>query len=307
MIGLCNLIPQEGIANLSLARGYMQALLPRTKYLFCVEFVESKQLVSLSLFLDPECSARVCRSARAELIAMLDQAWPSAMDRFGVTKSMVVPCTSKTLLDKVDWLVCDMVDLKPGWEESGILQSEEGWDMWAQARRVWGQNMEYVEVAPGELVSASDGLSELTLPMGHGTIVEMCRLDTAPEKEALCQKQRRLKQGCTPAVEDGGNLVLAESCQQPVANLDVESLTLMLYDHKSKAEEVLKWSTIEVQAWFDDTFTCAGQYAESLKVQLQDYDGAVLLKLDTSKLEVSWMKNLHRKSFQRELLALQES
>jgi hypothetical protein len=53
VIGLCNLIPQKDIAHLSLAKGYMRAALPRTKYLFSVDFVESKQLVAMSIFLEP--------------------------------------------------------------------------------------------------------------------------------------------------------------------------------------------------------------------------------------------------------------
>ena len=132
MISLCKMVPYDDIAMLSLSRGCMQAVLPKSRHAFILELVKAQSRPgSVSLSIIPECelSEWACRQARAELIAMLDHSWVATMNRFGVASRMFVPLANVVVHSKVNWLEYDIVELVPGWEEKCTLQSEHGMDV----------------------------------------------------------------------------------------------------------------------------------------------------------------------------------
>ena len=236
LIGICALIPAEDIATLHLAKGFIQAVLPHNRHQFCVEFIEAKQLVSFSLFLELDCTERMCRSSRAELRSMLGSAWPSSMDRFGVSWSMFVPCESEMLLNKVDWQTQEMAELKPGWELSGRLLSVDGHDVWDLLHRLWGEHFGHVQGISGKCVIAPDRLSALWLPPGADQSVALCRSESALTATPL-RLQSTASDSKNPAaigyeeqmplaVVSEGKVVAPAKCSPVVALLQSQSAAL---------------------------------------------------------------------------------
>lgn len=186
---------------------------------------------------------------------MLDSAWPSSMDRFGVSWSMFVPCKSEMLLNKLDWQTQQMAEMKPGWELSGRLLSVDGHNVWDLLHRLWGEHFYHVQGISGKCMIAADRLSAWWLPPGADKSVALCRSKSALTAAPLrlqstasdstnpaaisCEEQMLL------AVISEGRVVAPAKCS-PVVALQSQSAALppntkLVVQHSSTSKAGLRF------------------------------------------------------------------